>query len=86
LDNAEVTKTGYTIDRCETLEERSEADQIVWECKVTDYLQRQVDLFNPTIKSFQLRLEMEDVGNTKSNNGNSNDIPSFLVKHEELPT
>ena len=34
MDNAEVTKTGYTrsieytIDRCETLEERSEADQI----------------------------------------------------------
>jgi hypothetical protein len=82
LNNAELTNTGYTIDRCETLEERSEADQIVWECKVTDYLQEQVDFFNPTLKSFQLRLEMED----NTNNGNSNDLLSILVKREELST
>jgi hypothetical protein len=92
LDIVELTKTGhtrsigYTVDHCKILEERSEADQITWECKVTDYLQEQVEHFNPTLKNFQLRLEMEDVGNTKSNNAKSNDILSFLVKREELST
>jgi hypothetical protein len=82
LDNAELTKIGYTIDRYETLEERSEADQIVSECELTEYLQQRVNRCN---LHFQLRLEMEEVGNTKSNNGKSNDILSFLVKREELP-
>jgi hypothetical protein len=68
LDNAELTKTGvtriltktgYTVDRCETLEERSELDQIDIECKLPDYLQRQVNRCNSHLKSFQLRLEME---------------------------
>ncbi|MGC2573012.1 MAG: hypothetical protein WA364_15990 [Candidatus Nitrosopolaris sp.] len=41
------------------VEERSEAEQIVLECRVTDYLQQQVDRYNSKLKNFQLRLEME---------------------------
>jgi hypothetical protein len=38
---------------------RTSADQIVWECKVVDYLQKETEYFNPTLKNFQLKLEME---------------------------
>ena len=41
------------------LEERSQADQIVLECRVTDYLQEQVERCNSHLKNFQFRLEME---------------------------
>jgi hypothetical protein len=40
-------------------EERSQVDQIVLECRVTDRLQKQVDRWNRRLKNFQLKLEME---------------------------
>jgi hypothetical protein len=40
-------------------EERSQADQIAWECWVVDHLEKEVEHFNPTLKNFQLRLEIE---------------------------
>jgi len=41
------------------VEERSEAEQIVLECSVTNYLQQQVDRCNRHLKNFQYRLKME---------------------------
>jgi hypothetical protein len=40
-------------------EERTQADQIALECRVTDRLQKEVERSNPQLKNFQLRLEME---------------------------
>lgn len=42
-----------------SLEERSEGDQIVLECLVTDYLQEEIDRCNlHYLKNFQLKLIM----------------------------
>jgi hypothetical protein len=50
------------------VEERSKVEQIDLECRVTDYLQQQVDHCNRHLKNFQLFLEMDE-DNTKPNNG-----------------
>jgi hypothetical protein len=46
-------------DKSFPLEEKSEADQIVLECHVTDYLQEEIDRCNlHYLKNFQLGLIM----------------------------
>jgi hypothetical protein len=47
-------------DKSFPLRERSEADQIVLECRLTDYLKEQVDRCNLHLKNLQFRLEMEE--------------------------
>ena len=43
-----------------TSEKSSEVGQILLECKLTDYLQRQLERCNSKFKNFQLRLVMEE--------------------------
>jgi len=42
-----------------SIEETSQAEQIILECRLVDSLQKQVDRYNPKLKNFQLRLEIE---------------------------
>jgi hypothetical protein len=46
-------------DKSFSVEETSQADQIILECRLVDSLQNQVDRYNSKLKNFQLRLEME---------------------------
>jgi hypothetical protein len=46
-------------DKSFPLEERSNADQIVLECRLVDSLQKRIERCNSKLKNFQLKLEME---------------------------
>ena len=46
-------------DKSFSLEERSQADQLVFECRMVDSLQKEVDRCNSKLKNLQLRLEMD---------------------------
>jgi len=66
------------------LRERGEADQIVLECELTEYLQQQVNCCNLHLKNFQLRLEMDVVKNVKTS---IDAIKSLIQKLTEgMPT
>ena len=57
--NRGVSNDTLHTDLSFPVEERSEAEQIVLECTVTNYLQQQVDCCNRHLKNFQYRLKME---------------------------
>ena len=38
---------------------QTKIDQVILECKLTDIMQKILDICNPILKNFKLRLEME---------------------------